>query len=164
MLDYGGIRIFPPRLNARSSYRDGILSILLSCAESWTVYKSQVHKLNTFMMKHLRSILNVKWWHYRRNADILHKAGLPSMYDMLIQKNLRWAGRVARLDNSRLPKQIFFSQLLSGDRNRGRPKLRYKDTVKRHLKKKGIDAGDWYTLAQDRSSWRKMIHTSCSPS
>ena len=139
-------------------YRAVILSTLLYGAETWTIYRAQVHKLNTFMMKHLRYIMGVRWWHYRKNTDILEKAGLPSMYELLMQKNLRWAGHVARLDSNRLPKQILFSQLSTGCRNRGRPKLRYKDTVKRHLKAKDIDVDSWYTQAQDRTSWRSMIH------
>ena len=139
-------------------YRAVILSTLLYGAETWTIYRAQVHKLNTFMMKHLRYIMGVRWWHYRKNSDILEKARLPSMYELLMQKNLGWAGHVARLDNNRLPKEILLSQLSTGSRNRGRPKLSYKDTVKRHLQAKAIDVDSWYTQAQDRTSWRSMIH------
>lgn len=46
------------------------------------------------------------------------------MYNMIIQKNSHWAGHVARMDNTRLPKQSLFSQLPSGDRNRGSPQAK----------------------------------------
>ena len=116
--------------------------------------------LTSLMVKHLRCIMSIRRWQYRRNVDILKQAGLPSMYDMLIQKNLHWAGRVIRIENIRFPRQIRFSQLPSGDRSRGHPKLRFKVTVKRHLTEKGSEAGDWYTLAQYRSPWREMINIS----
>ena len=43
-----------------SVYRAVVLSSLLYGAEAWTVYKLAAHKLNTYMMRQLRQILNVK--------------------------------------------------------------------------------------------------------
>jgi len=57
------------------------------------------------------------------------------------KKNLRWAGHVHRMDNSRLPKQILYSQMKEGTRGVGRPRLRFKDTVKRNLKDLKIPIG-----------------------
>ena len=56
-----------------------VLSTLLNGAESWTVYMTQAHSLNAYMMRHLRQILGVKWWHHIPNQDILMKT---SMYQM----------------------------------------------------------------------------------
>jgi len=41
-------------------YRAIVLTTLLYGSETWTLYKSQVRKLNSFMMKQLRSIMKVK--------------------------------------------------------------------------------------------------------
>ena len=68
---------------------------------------AQAHSLNAYMMRHLRQILGVKWWHRIPNQDILMKTNMSSMYETLIHRNLRWAGHLIRLDNTRLPKQIF---------------------------------------------------------
>ena len=38
-----------------------ILSTLLYGAETWTVYMRHVKKLHTFMMRHLRSIMKIRW-------------------------------------------------------------------------------------------------------
>ena len=84
------------------------------------VYKLAAHKLNTYMMRHLRQILNVKWWDFISNADILTRANLPSMYELLIQRNLRWVGHIYRMNDSRLTKQILYSQLKEGLRGIGR--------------------------------------------
>ena len=42
-------------------YRVIILSTLLYRAETWTVYKRHVKKLHAFMMRHLRSIMKIRW-------------------------------------------------------------------------------------------------------
>ena len=38
----------------------------------------------------------------------------------------------------RLPKQVLYSQLFSGHRTRERPRLRFKDTIKRNVKLRDI--------------------------
>ena len=145
-----------------SVYRAVVLSSLLYGAEAWPVYKLTAHKLNTYMMRHLRQILNVKWWDFISNANILAQANLPSMYELLIQRNLRWAGHVHRMDNNRLPKQILYSQLRDGVRGIGRPRLRFKDTVKRNLKDKNIPVGSWQSISRNRCKWRDMVHKKSS--
>ena len=61
-----------------------MLSTLLYGAESWTVYMAQAHSLNAYMMRHLRQMLCVRWWHRIPDQDILMKTNMPSMYETLI--------------------------------------------------------------------------------
>ena len=101
-------------------YRATVLATLLYVAETWTVYRVQVKKLHAYMMRHLRAIINTSWKDKITNIEVLKRAGLPSMEDMLIQMNLRWLGHVERMDE-RLPRQVLYSQLCEGKRNQGRP-------------------------------------------
>ena len=49
--------------------------------------------------------------------------------ECLIRKRLlRWAGHLARMDDGRLPKAVFFGELADGNRHNGRP--RFKDAFK----------------------------------
>ena len=66
--------------------------------------------------------------------EILERTGLPSIEDCLIRKNLWWTGHFTRMSPERLANQSIYSQLSSGHRKRGRPRLRFKDTIKRNLK------------------------------
>ena len=75
------------------------------------------------------------------NVKVLKKSGLSSLYGTLTQRNLRWAGHVDRLPNTRIPKQVLYSQLVEGSRGIGRPWLRFKDIIKRNLKDKDIYLG-----------------------
>ncbi len=138
-------------------YRAVVISTLLYGAESWTVYRRHVKKLHAFMMRHLRSILKITWKDKVTNKEILDRTGLPSMEDLLIRKNLRWTGHLMRMPPNRLPKQILFSQLPVGQRKRGRPRLRYKDTIKRNLKQRNIKLESWAKLSLQRSEWRTAV-------
>ena len=71
------------------------------------------------------------------NAQILKRAGLPTMYTLLRQRRLSWLGHVRRMEDWRIPKDILYGELASGKRSVGRPRLRYKDVCKRDLKALG---------------------------
>ena len=135
-------------------YRAIVLSTLLYGAETWTVYRRQGKKLHAFMMRHLRSIMRITWMDKVTNKEILERTGLSSMEDLLIRKNLRWTGHLMRMSLVRLPKQVLYSQLSSGHRKRGRPRLRFKDTIKRNLKMRDIKRT---SLAQQRGKWRATV-------
>jgi len=82
---------------------------------------------------------------------------MPSIYTMLRQSQLRWAGHVTRMPEERLPKQIFYGELKNGARSQGGQKKRYKDTLKASLKSFDINLESWEELAQDRTAWRGMV-------
>ncbi|XP_068734901.1 uncharacterized protein [Montipora capricornis] len=132
---------------------------LLYCTvyRPWTIYRVQVKKFHAYMMRHLRAIMNIPWKDKITNIEVLKRAGLPSMEDMLIQMNLRWLGHVDRMDHQRLPRKLLNSQLCEGKRNQGRPRLRFKDPVKRNLEKLDIDRSSWQQKAKDRAVWRNLI-------
>ena len=140
-------------------YRALVLSILLYGAEAGTVYRRQVKKLHAFMMRHLRSIMSITWMDKMTNKEILERTRLPSMEDLLIRKNLRWTGHLMKMSPDRLPKQVFYSQLSSGQRQRkrGRPRLRFKYTIKRNLKLRDIKIDSWTSLSQQRDKWRATV-------
>ena len=138
-------------------YRAIVLSTLLYGAEVWTVYRRHVKKLHAFMVRHLRSIMRITWMDKVTNKEILERTGLPSMDDLLIRKNLRWTGHLMRMSPDRLPKQVLYSQLSSGHRKRGHPRLRFKDTIKRNLKLRDIKIDSWTSLSQQRDKWRATV-------
>lgn len=133
------------------------MATLLYGAETWTVYRVQVRKLHAYMMRHLRAIMNISRKDKITNIEVLKRAGLPSMEDMLIQMNLRRLGHIERMDHQRLPRQLLYSQLCEGKRNLGWPRLRFKDTVKNNLEKLDIGRSSWKQRAKGRAAWRNLI-------
>ena len=138
-------------------YRAIMMSTLLYGAETWTVYKRHVKRLHAFMMRHMWSIMKIRWQDKVTNIKVVKRAGLTSMEDLLIRKNLRCTGHLLRMPTDRLPRQILYSQLPDGQRPRGRLRLRYKDTIKRNLKKRDIDTNSWKSLALQRDVWRDTV-------
>ena len=47
---------------------------------------------------------------YVTNNDVLERANLPKMEAMLLSKQLRWAGHVSRMEDSRMPKVVFYGE------------------------------------------------------
>ena len=68
-----------------------------------------------------------------------------------------WTGHLLRMPTDRLPRQVLYSQLPDGQRPRGLPRLRYKDTIKRNLKKRDIETNSWKSLALLRDVWRDTV-------
>ena len=64
---------------------------------------------------------------------------------------------VKRMDDSRIPKQLLYGELSQGKRQRGRPKLRYKDACKTSLSKCEIDVKTKDEIAVDRTKWRTTV-------
>ena len=70
---------------------------------------------------------------------------------------LRWAGDVTRVEDVRMSKAVFFSELQEGKRDRGAPRKRYKDQLKRQLAQAGISHQSWQQEASNRDSWRSSV-------
>ena len=85
----------------------------------------------------------------------------------LRRERLRWIGHVMRQDEPVLLEVLTFSPE-GGSRGRGRPRLRYYDTLKADLKARGVELlakkqkDFWTSLsakAEDRVSWRTIVNS-----
>ena len=65
------------------------------------------------------------------------------MESILLQVQLRWAGHITRMEDVRVPQTVFLSELHEGKRDRGAPKKRYKDQLKRQLAQAEITHQSW---------------------
>ena len=138
-------------------YSACVLSTLLYGSESWTLYSRQERRLNTFHMRNLRRILDIKWQDHITNEEVLSRAQMPSLYTMLQQRRLRWLGHVHRMADGRIPKDLLYGELATGSRAPGRPNLRFKDVCKRDMKSMGIDIESWEECADNRALWSQEV-------
>ena len=111
-------------------------------------------KLNHFHISCLRKYLEFDWKDRVPDTYVFEQAGMTSVPTLLQQAQLRWAGHILRMLDTRLPKRLPFGELSNGKRPRGRPQLRIKDTLTVSLKNFDIDIKAWEGLAHNRSSWR----------
>ena len=61
-----------------------------------------------------------------------------------------------------MSKVVLYGELSTGHRDRGAPKKRYKDCLKKSLNVCHIDCQQWSDMAVDRDAWRHTIHKAAS--
>ena len=66
-----------------------------------------------------------------------------------IYNALNDALNITRMEDVRMPKAVFFSELQEGKRDRGAPRKHYKDQLKRQLAQAGISHQSWHQKASD---------------
>ena len=89
---------------------------------------------------------------HERNEEIGEAATVQPITTHLMQNRLRWYGHVRRRDESHITRTVLDMEV-EGVRPRGRPKLRYMDTIRRDMKKNGLT--DVNIL--DRNDWRMAV-------
>lgn len=141
-----------------SVYRAVCLSVLLYGSETLTLYVRHVKLLESFHIQCLKKILGLNWQDRVPHTEILTRAGLPSVECLLLRGQLRWVGHVLRMPVVRYPRRVLYGQLSVGRRNRGSPKKRYKDHIKKTLKNFNIDPYHLESSASDRALWRSACH------
>ena len=80
----------------------------------------------------------------------------PNIIRSLKSRLLRWAGHVARLDQSRNEYRVLVGKP-EGKRPLGRSRRRWEDNIKMDLREVGCDPRDWIALAEDRDQWRAYV-------
>ena len=110
-------------------------------------------------MRNLRQLERVKWQDRVTNAEVLRRCSITGIEAMIIKSQLRWSGHIARMLIDRIPKQIFYGEVESGQRPRGGQMKRYRDVLKSSMKASEINPDSWESDTLVRPGWRKICHT-----
>ena len=94
-------------------YKAVILTTLLYGCESWVLYSRHVVKLEQFHMQCLRRIAHVKWQDKIPNTEVLETCHITGIEAFLLSAQLRWTGHVIRMEDTRLPKQVFYVRTIT---------------------------------------------------
>ena len=132
-------------------------SLLYGC-ESWTLYRRHMKKLENFHMRALPSILGIRLQDDVTNLEVLDRAHSTSVESMLLKAQLRWVGHGIRMEEHRMPRRLLYRELLQGKRHQGRPKKRYKDTVKVSLQWCELKPKELEEAISERPQWRSRTH------
>ena len=99
-------------------YKAVIFPTLLYGSETWTMHRCHLKILERCHQQCLRYILCISWEDRHTHINVLEVAKCASTKNMLVCKQLSWAGHLLRIPDSQLPKQILFAQLKEGTRIR----------------------------------------------
>ena len=138
-------------------YESCVIPSLLYACETWTPYRRHFKCLERFHQRCLRHILHIRWQQLVPDTEVLETAKMPSIEALIIKHQLRWAGHLVRLDDCRIPKQLFYGELCLGKRKFCKPRMRFKDSLKSSLQKCSIPITTWEESTRNRSTWRKLI-------
>ena len=142
-------------------------SVLCGC-ETWSLTLREVHRLRVFENKVLRKIFWVKEDEITGELRKLHNYELNALYSSpniirsLKSRRLRWAGHVARMEQSRNAYRVLVGKP-EGKRPLGRLRRRWEDNIRMDLREVGCDPGEWIDLAEDRDQWRAYVRAVMNP-
>ena len=137
----------------RMVYRAVVLGVLLYGSETWATKRDTIRRLEVFHNRCLKGILGITAHQQRTehlsSVQIAKQFGMEeSMEDLITARRLRWLGHIARMDEERIPKKLLFGWLPEKRPAHG-TKMRWRDRVRKDLKRFGIVEKRWYATAQD---------------
>ena len=80
----------------------------------------------------------------------------PNIIRNLKSRRLRWAGHIARMEQSRNTYRVLMGKP-EGKRPLGRSRRRWEDNIKIDLREVHCDPGDWIVIAQDSDQCRACV-------
>ena len=129
---------------------------LLYGSEVWMLNTNERKKVEAVENNCLRSICGVRRIERVRNVEVRRRSGKSvSIGEKMDQSVLRWFGHVERMEDDRLVKRVYDSEVMGG-RRRGRPRKCWIDGVKEVLERKGLSMEEARECVQDRGEWRSV--------
>jgi hypothetical protein len=115
-------------------YMTAIRPAILYGAECWSTKRRHVQQLNVSEMQMLRWICGHTRRDRVRNDDIRERLGVAPVEEKLVQHRLRWFGHIQRRPAETIICNGVIRRTGNEKRDRGRPNLTWKESVKRDLK------------------------------
>jgi hypothetical protein len=149
-------------------YESCVLSVLLYCAETWTLLKTDVNRLQAFHMRSLRRILGIRWFDHVTNLEVKDRTRLEDIESRVRRRRFAFFGHVARMQPGIPAHDALWTAIGARcgsapgpgwKRPRGRPRTTWAEQLSRDLDGMGLWEA-WY-LAMDREKWREFATSLC---
>ena len=144
-----------------SLLKSEVTEALLYGCETWTLNRNHFVLLRQF---HHHSLLRCVGFQKKKGSDhvlayheVLARTKCESIETMILRRRLTWAGKLVRMDNSRLPKAMLFGELTDGKRRLGRPPKMWRQGLTEALRDFDIDHRTWTEHAVKPKLWHSMI-------
>ena len=139
-------------------YKTIIKPIVTYAAETWSMLKSDEHRIAAWERKILRRIYGPKYeneeWKIRTNKELYDLYGEPHIIGTIKSMRLRWAGHVERSEEGSLLQKIWRGKP-GGRRCVGRPRRKWMENVEEDMRELGVRG--WRRRTQERREWAKIV-------
>jgi hypothetical protein len=96
-------------------------------------------------------------WRKVHNDELHSLYSSPNIVRVTKSRRMRWAEHVARMGEGRGVHRVLVGRP-EVKSPLGRPRRRWKDSIKMGLREIGIDEVNWIQLVQDRILWRAFVN------
>jgi hypothetical protein len=144
-----------------SLLKSEVTGALLYGCETWTL-----HRLHYDLVRrsHHHSLLRCIGFQKKRRTDhllayheVLARTKCQSIETTILRRRLIWAGKLVRMEDSRLPKAMLFGEMENGQRRQFGQIKKWHHGLADALEKFGIDRSTWVKHATDPESWKNMV-------
>ena len=157
------------------------LNLLLWGCEAWSLREDHYIKLESFLHRSIRNILNINMTQVQedhiKNETIREMFyGIPDIKTTIAMRQLSFIGKAVRNNTPNLPTRLMITACCNHERPKqgGRPQLHLKDTLCNNLALMfervdyvNIDVTgrikDWIKYAQDAPIWKELIRCMLDP-
>jgi len=123
-------------------------------------------RLDGFFIRLAKRVLHLKYDFHLSYEEAERRLGVERPSTILSRNRIRWTGHMLRSEDTVL-REVLSYVPENGRRSRGRPRLRYFDTLKADLAERDTTNSNikqdafWKLVAEkaaDRTSWRKIVN------
>ena len=133
-------------------YKACVRSVMFYGSETWNVKGIEAGILQRTERAMVKRMCGVKLVDRLNTVALMERLGLEdSVLEVVRRSGLRWLGHVLRSEDDD-PIKIVWRLEEDVVRGRGRPKMTWKDNMKREAKRCGLKEED----APDRTKWRRL--------
>jgi len=130
--------------------------------ETWRSTKLLTKKLQTFINKCLRKILNIRWPEVISNEELWETTQQLRIEKSIMRRKWKWIGHTLRKPENNITRCVL-EWNPQGSRRRGHPKKSWRRSVIAELAKNKITWIEAKRTASNRVRWRSMVDALCSP-